>query len=891
MNPPGRRSRRAGAVFHRCALQVNPASYAKFRGTKPADAASHANAIVARAEQMGISVLAITNHNNADDVGPFQRAAKGRNVTIFPGFEISSSEAVHVLCIYPPATSREQLTRYLGEFGIRETKPSSTLSSASLQEVLAKVKDQGGISIAAHATSDKGILEVLEGQARINAWRDPNLLAIQIPGSVDDLPDGLRCIVRGENPGYRRSRQAAEGVDLAAINAKDVLNPEDLEDPGATVQIKMSKPSIEGFRQAFLDPESRICLNSEVPAPDHAELVSIKWQGGFLDGTNVPLQPNLNVAIGGRGAGKSTIVESIRYALALPPVGDTARKAHEGIVRQVLRPGTKVVLRLRASHPTVAEYQIERTIPNPPVVREDNGNLSNLAPSDIVPAIEIFGQHEISEIAASPGKLVRLLDRFVPDSSSSAERKATVRRDLAKARQSVLGIDEHLTEIDIQLGSLPGLEETLGRYRDAKLHDKLQERSLFLREERIFNAIEERFKSLRECLEALRREMPIDRAFLSSESLSGLPSNTLLTEANQPLQRLDEQLFEVAREFRKALQTAEAAVGDIRQAWTSRKKEAQEKYEAILRELGKTAVVAEEYIDIQRTIGRLAPLKDRQRALKLEREEQMKRRRSLCLEWEDLKAKDLRRLDRAAALVTEKLRGRVRVNVVAAADRNPLTELLRKEIGGRLAETIRRLENVADLSLPEFVDACEQGEDSLVEQYEIPSAQARLLSEMSVDLRMRIEELELHAKLAVKLNTARAGKTPSWQNLDELSKGQKATAILLLVMLEPKAPLVIDQPEDDLDNRFITEGVVPMIRKAKRRRQFVMATHNANIPVLGDAELIVGLTPSGEAEDGKATVLREHIGSIDKRSVRELVEEVLEGGRNAFETRRVKYGF
>jgi hypothetical protein len=101
----------------------------------------------------------------------------------------------------------------------------------------------------------------------------------------------------------------------------------------------------------------------------------------------------------------------------------------------------------------------------------------------------------------------------------------------------------------------------------------------------------------------------------------------------------------------------------------------------------------------------------------------------------------------------------------------------------------------------------------------------------------------------------------------------------------------VDQPEDDLDNRFITEGIVPKMREEKRRRQFVFSTHNANIPVLGDAELILGLSPSGEAEHGRATVKREHIGSLDDRPVRELVEEILEGGKDAFETRRLKYGF
>ena len=101
----------------------------------------------------------------------------------------------------------------------------------------------------------------------------------------------------------------------------------------------------------------------------------------------------------------------------------------------------------------------------------------------------------------------------------------------------------------------------------------------------------------------------------------------------------------------------------------------------------------------------------------------------------------------------------------------------------------------------------------------------------------------------------------------------------------------MDQPEDDLDNRFITEGIVPRMREEKQRRQFIFSTHNANIPVLGDAELIVGLSAAGEADRGQARVVPEHTGSIDSPSVRELVEEILEGGREAFERRRRKYGF
>ena len=156
---------------------------------------------------------------------------------------------------------------------------------------------------------------------------------------------------------------------------------------------------------------------------------------------------------------------------------------------------------------------------------------------------------------------------------------------------------------------------------------------------------------------------------------------------------------------------------------------------------------------------------------------------------------------------------------------------------------------------------------------------------------MRVEEVELLSTTAIRLNTAPSSDPPAWQALEDLSTGQKATAVLLLLLLESDAPLIVDQPEDDLDNRFITEGVVPRMREEKRRRQFVFSTHNANIPVLGDAELILGLTAAGGAARGQARIAPEHVGSIDTRCVRELVEDLLEGGRDAFETRRLKYGF
>lgn len=886
----------AGAVFHRCALQVNPHHYgATFRGKAAGgDARAHAQAILDKAAEIGVSVLAITDHNDVSGVPAFRSAAEASGIHVFPGFELSSSEGIHVLCIYPQDTDDGRLGRFLGEFGITNTTPSSDLSSKSFVEILGKVREQGGVTVAAHVTNDSGLFKILSGKPRIQAWQAEDLLAIQIPGPVEDLPQDVRQIVENKNAEYRRTHAADDGLAVAVINARDIVKLEDLGDRSATCWIKMSDVSIEGLRQAFLDPGSRIRLNpkeGKLEPEEHAELVALAWEGGFLDGAAVHFNPNLNVLVGGRGTGKSTVVESIRSVLALDAVGDEARKAHEGIVRHVLKSGTKISLLVRAHRPAVREYRIERTIPNPPLVRDDQGEVSNLSPQDVLPRVEVFGQHEISELTKSREKLTRLLDRFVERDESLPRRKADLRRDLEKSRRSLLDARSELRQIDERLAALPGLEETLQRFREAGLEERLKEQSLLVREERVLSSIPERLAPFRERLESLKREIPIDRVFLSAKALEDLPGREILARANEVFAQLDRDVDRIAKELGQALQRADHGVAAIRVEWEARKKDVQAAYEKILRELQKSRVDGEEFIKLRRQIEDLRPLRERQSLVRRVDKDHADRRRALLAEWEDFKAEEFRRLDRAAKKVNQKLRDKVQVEVSAGGDREPLFRILRDEVGGRLSEAIESLRGTRDLSLTQLVEGCRAGNDALNKAFGITPAQADRLAKAEPEVLMRIEELDLPPTTSIRLNTAPAGTPPAWQALEELSTGQKATAVLLLLLLESDAPLIVDQPEDDLDNRFITEGVVPRMRDEKQRRQFIFSTHNANIPVLGDAELIVGLTASGEAEHGQARIASEHMGSIDFQPVRELVEEILEGGKEAFERRRRKYGF
>ena len=152
--------------------------------------------------------------------------------------------------------------------------------------------------------------------------------------------------------------------------------------------------------------------------------------------------------------------------------------------------------------PAKRDYLIERTIPNPPLVRDETGNVLNLSPLDMIPQVEVFGQHEISELTKSREELTRLLERFVERDPSVSRRKGELKRQLERSRVSILDVHKEQKQIEERLSALPALEETLSRFQKAGLEERLKEQSLLVREERILKTATERFL-LREWLEAI----------------------------------------------------------------------------------------------------------------------------------------------------------------------------------------------------------------------------------------------------------------------------------------------------------------------------------------------------------------------------------------------------
>jgi len=884
-----------GAQFFRCALQVNSYEYQKRHGNEPDFESEEAynEALVRACKENGIHVIGVADHSRIRSAESLIEKARESDITVFPGFEAVTNDNIHFLVLFDPGTDLDDIQACINRIVPhgRRNNPSPR-SDLNVADLLAKCVKWDAIAIGAHALSENGLLkDKKSGEPRIEAWKDDNLHAVCVPCPPEEVSqEGFRRILTNQASKYRREQLPAR------LYSKDVDGPDDLSDDRSWTWIRMVEPSVEGLRQAFLDPESRVRRPDEPEPEERTEFVAMSWEGGFLDGVKIHFNEDMNVLIGGRGTGKSTVIESLRYVLRQEAVGDDAQRMHESIIQQVLGSGTKVSLlvKIKIGDPSTKEYLIERTVPNPPKVKDEEGNVLDVGPEDVLEEVEIYGQHEIAELAKDRAKLTRLLDRFADVDPDLQDRKESLRRELEDTRHDLMEVRRKMRDIEDRREQLPAIEEKIKQFKDAGIEEKLDTKSQLVKEENLLDTAEERIEKVDRIREELAESLPLETEFVSESSLDKLPNRDVLEPIRELISTLNDDVKAVEDQLQSAVDEAQGQLNEIREAWSERESQVQEEYEEALRELQEEQIDGEEYIRLQRKAEELRPLRKRLENHKKHREEIEQRRRNLLGEWEDLKTEEYQAYKTACDRVSQALGGQVKATVRYQGNRDPLLDLLDEELEGRRKEMLDTLERREDLSLQQLTKHIEEGADALVDEYGLTQTQAQTLADIDEDLRLQIEELELPASTEIELNVAAEGQSKEWRPLDKLSTGQRATAVLLLLLIESKTPLVVDQPEDDLDNRFVVDGVIPAIRSEKGCRQFLFATHNANIPVLGDAEQILGFSAVGDARfngRGGATIKDGHRGAIDQPSVRELVEEILEGGKTAFEKRRAKYGF
>jgi len=889
-------SRRNGANYYRCALQVNTPLQDNFKGFESrhrrgsaAYQRDYALALATACKKIGVDAVGICDHNSVAYLETIRHELGQENIIVFPGFEIASTEGIHLLCLFNLDAEIKDLDHLLTGLGLppkeRWMKAEGVVprqSPLAFPEIIERVqRNREGICIAAHVERENGLLNECAKTTRAQYFTDPNLLAVQISGRREELPEFYRKVLDNELTHYHRQQP------VAVLNCLDVYNLKDLSKPECSTWIKMSSPALEGLWQAFLDPSSRLRLLSEAAPHSHAELVAVTWQGNFLDGSAIRFNENLNCLIGGRGTGKSTIIESLRYVLDLQPLGETARRTQEEILQQVLREDTRIALLVRSHRPAPRYYLIERRYSQPPVVYDESGGVLQIHPSEILPEVEIFGQHEIAEIAQERAKQLQLLQRFRdPETAAEHEAQKNELQNALKLNRRELVQTQHESEaLAEKLSRLPAIEEKLRRYKELGIEAKLKEQADLTREEALLKNSREGIPPIKKALEQLRRVLAQNSGKMDSAALAELPNADLWKRLEKALSRFYEKMQTSLDGAGESLREVEielleiAEVGQIRQQTNDRNARAH-----------KTAD-GDTFIKLRREYEALAPLKKEARRLKQHEDDLKEERAQLLQNWEELKWRLFELAQAAAKKISQALEGSVRAQVAKEGNLTPLLDLLQEHYDKKLRDGVaKKLDEEHLIAMADFVQHLRDGKKTLEEIYVFTERQAEKLAQLPGEKIFELEELDLPTAVHFELNVAEKNQTPKWKPLHALSIGQKATTILLVLFLESETPLVIDQPEDDLDNRFITDTIIPILRREKRQRQFIFATHNANLPVLGDAELIVALEPSGDDET-PAEIKDDHLGAIDTASVKWLVEQILEGGQRAFETRRAKYGF
>jgi len=874
------------ARFWRCALQVNPVGYnSAYRGSEHGlSEADYNQALLAKCRELEIKVVGLADHGSVDSVDTLRNLLVPHGIVVFPGFEIASTEKIHMVCLFPEGTTKDQLNRFLGKLDLTDPEEKVWPSRLGCIQLAETIKELGGFWYAAHATLASGILS----QKSVHTWQRGDLVkAAQIPGSIDDLPPEYKNIVLNNDPNWRRERP------IAVINAKDVAKPSDLDDASASCWIKMTKPTFDAFKVAFLDPESRIRLNSQKPEVTAGEIVSMTISGGYLDGVEIAFSRHLNTVIGGRGTGKSTLLECLRYVLDIPPKGKQAHKLHLEIIKENLgKASGRIEVEIVSSSQHGKRYRVSRRYGEMPIVRDEAGNVSTLQPRDLLPGIDIYGQNEIYELAQDEQSRIQLLDRFLPGDGDYAQHNVTLKKRLQENQQKLVKTLGEVDDLKAQIARLPKLVEQLQGFQALGIQEKLAKTPLFARERQIVERTHEETRHLRDGVASLRDNLP-DLTFISDKALEDLPNAALLEPVRTILDKLRQSFERHLAELTTELGNGEQQLVAQLALWKQSIAQGETELERALRSLPATAgksgqEVGTAYQRLLQDIERIKLLETRVANHDKLLLSQQQERRNLLAELSDLRDQRTRSLQSAAKKLNRRLEGKLKVEVVADADRTPLkTFLLESKLEGVGEKRLSWIDERDAISPSALAQAIRSGSAALQVDWALTPLVADALAKLPPSRLMELEALELDHRIDIFLNVSHGQADAIFRPLDKLSTGQQCTAILHMLLLENVDPLIMDQPEDNLDNAFIAERIVHELRAAKTSRQFLFATHNANIPVFGDAEWIGVFT----AVENHGALNFDAQGSIDVPVIRDQVANILEGGRDAFIQRKEKYEF
>lgn len=835
--------------------------------------ASWQDAWVDRLAEEQIQVGVVTNHNrfDLDEFKALRKRCLKRGIGLFPGVELSvqgGSGAVHILVVFDPASwidnrqNKNLIDRFLGTAFEHitnyetEDKPCRWTLGGTLEK-LEEHQQQGRDSfiVLAHVDDDKGAFREL-GSGLANDFGDRFKRFVLGAQKVRNL-DTWNNLKQWLNDEWKPAR--LEGSDPKSLEEVGVAHTQSGEAKVACV--KLGELSFSALRLALTMKEQRV--RDALPAPSRGHIETVSFTGGLLDGQTITPSPEMTNLIGIRGSGKSSVLEAIRYAfdIDLKRLDGEDIDYKETLVQRVLGSGGSVSIAFTSGDGK--RYTVSRVLNDSPVVSRDGAVFPDIRPASLL-TVRYFGQKDLARFSERQFAH-ELIERFAGGAGTQGT------DDILQRIQSLLLTLQHhdaaLAQLEEVRAQRAEVKESLKGFEEHNLHEKLQSQITFEHELRqaadLLETQDELVQSLQlwydDNYEPYRRRL---------QQMDGLHLQGVREAAGRFLGVLDGLQQTIS-----ALRSHRDETGQARDRLNAEFSTLRDSFAEVRRTLTLPENLSPDtYLDLskrEKTLrAKLSELESIEKKRSLARTQLEQSLAALQERWqEQFQAKK-----RAVEALNDASEG-VQIELTFKADKNLFTEHLNTLTTGIQKRTVEKIAHT-------FSDGIEIYRDLAGGAHRLRTDAG--LNESQVEKLREAVDHNTQALITF-LPPDRVDLTFRGKLLDEHSLGQRATALMLFLLSQDDIDvLIVDQPEDDLDNQTVYAEIVSRILEKKGRQQIVFATHNPNIPVLGDAEQIVRCRFTPERID----IVQ---GAVDNGAIQKEIVDVMEGGGDAFRRRQRIY--
>lgn len=932
-----------GAHFYRCDFQVHTPRDLRWTGpnaTTDEERAAYAQKLVAACRERGIQAIAITDHHCMTFV-PFIRQAAAEEtgadgaeladsarLVVFPGMELTLGVPCQAIVIFDADFPNDFLPNVLTAFTINQNGPEhskiAVVQRLDHVQSLKQLKDE--LDKHSFLRDRYTIFPNVSGEGQFSLLR--NGMAgkyAEMPwvggytdGEFAKLKDGPRNILSGREKAWGNKR-------IACIQTSDSRRDDHSTLGVPSTWIKWARPSAEALRQACLAQESRIGLDAPRVPETYIASLSVS-NSSFLGPVDLALNPQYSALIGGRGTGKSTVLEYVRWALCdQPPTDDIddapnyqARRSR--LIDKTLRPlnaTVQVTYVLNGVPHLVRRSSVDGTVQ----MKIGTGELRPCTEEEVraLLPIQAYSQKQLSDVSVRVDELTRFITAPIKGDLDRLERAATDRANRIKESYATRQRFRELSKVlNNRLLEEQSITEQANALR-ASLSGLSDEDRQLLEHGKDYSAANAQIGAWRAGAGTVHQKAEELRKIVEGQIASLQPSPDKPAEEREVLEKAQaaySHLLEAALLSLSTLTAAaktitepqpDAAASDPWSEWETHHKGFQDRYDAAVQRSSSHGEKLQQLGSLEAKVRELSEEATRTRELLATLASADANYISARDEWLAAQAEQDALVEKECTELTARSGGAIRVSVKRQADSTAFVETLRQGLSGSrvqgnkveaLGEAITNAANPAAAWL-QILDDLEKiadhdpGHSPAEARPQAPSLVAAGLT--SNDLDRMCQTLQPEVWLTLSLTPiasvpiyefrAREGEYIPFENA---SAGQQATALLKTLLNQPGPPLIIDQPEEDLDNPVMLE-IVEQLWEAKRLRQIVFASHNANLVVNGDAELVGWFGYRSAGDESRGMIQGE--GAIDIPDAREAIKRIMEGGESAFRLRREKYGF